>query len=64
LQKIFGIISSNRVIKRTPGPKSLNLINRKKENKRINYENKQLLNNLVKVEPTYKFDDLKRHEVD
>jgi len=61
LQKIFGIISSNKSVKRTPGPKSLNLILRRKENKRINESNRRIVLNLMNVAPTYKFNDLVKH---
>jgi len=64
LQKIFGIISSNSVYKKQPGPKSLNLVNRIKESKRINESNKKMVGHLMNIEPTYKFNEFKKHKMD
>jgi len=54
LQKIFNIISSNKVIKRAPGPKSLNMVVRRKENDRINEQNRRMVLNLMDIKPTYR----------
>jgi len=62
LQKIFGIISGNNQYKKSLGPKSMNLVTRVKESKRINSSNKKMVYNLMNVEPTYKFSDLKKHK--
>lgn len=43
LQKIFGIISGNNQYKKAPGPRSLNLVVRVKESKRINDSNKKMV---------------------
>lgn len=40
----------------------MNLVTRVKESKRINSSNKKMVYNLMNVEPTYKFSDLKKHK--
>jgi len=61
LQKIFGILSSNKVTRHLPGPKSLNLVKRRKESRRINESNRRMVMNLMNVAPTISHENFKKH---
>lgn len=51
LGKLFGIIKSQKEIVQQPGPRSMNLVNRKNDIRRINQQNKVILTGLKSVKP-------------
>jgi len=51
LGKLFGIIKSQKEITQQPGPRSMNLVMRKNEIRRINQQNKVILTGLKTVKP-------------
>jgi hypothetical protein len=52
LSKLFGIIKSSKKVEHKPGPRSMNLVARKNEIRRINMENKLILCKLKIIKPT------------
>ena len=63
LGKLFGIIKSNKNTQDSMGPKSMNLVNRKNDIRKINMENRVILEGLKNVRPSIDIKAMKKDNI-